>query len=165
MSDARVVRFGPLAALDDELDGISYDLLLKEPPPQDWMVEDCFLKGTVAIISGNGGAGKSTLMQQLATHAVLGLNWLGLRLQAGKALMLACEDPVDEIRRRQWAINKSIARHMEDVLDAGLDLIPRAAKDNVLMEIDRPTWRMKRTDLMHKLWTRCRRRGWYVIII
>lgn len=30
----------------------------REPPRRDWMVENCFLRGTVALVSGDGGIGK-----------------------------------------------------------------------------------------------------------
>lgn len=165
MNGAQVYQIGGPRLLDDELDGIEYDRLLREPPPRDWMVDGCFMRGTVGLISGNGGAGKSTLMQQLATCAVLGKPWLGINVQPGKAMVLACEDDTDELHRRQDAINKSLGRHMEDVLDAGLDLIPRVTKDNILMELHRPTWRLKPTQLWNKLVVRCRRTGIQYVII
>lgn len=162
---AEIFQFGPLATQEDELDGIEYSRLLRDPPPRDWMVDGCFMRGTVGLISGNGGLGKSTLMQQLATCAVLGKPWLGMTVTPGKALMLACEDDTDELHRRQHAINKSLGRHMEDVLDGGLDLLSRATKDNILMSLDRPTWRLKPEPLWHKLVTRCRRTGIQYVII
>ena len=166
MSDAgRVVQFGPRKTIDDELNGIEYGFMLQEPEPDNWMVDNCFLAGEVGIISGNGGAGKSSIMQQLATCAVLGLPWLGFRLKAGKALMLACEDTQERLKKRQYAINKSLARHMEDVLDAGLDLISRVTKDNILLSLDRSNWRLRRESLMDKLVTRCCRTGVQYVII
>jgi RecA-family ATPase len=165
LNGARVYQFEQRATLDDELDGIEYERLLRDPPPRDWMVDGCFMRGTVGLVSGNGGVGKSLIMQQLATCAVLGRPWLGMHVQAGKALVLACEDDADELHRRQDAINRSLGRHMEDVLDAGLDLIARVTKDNILMELDRPTWRLKPTKLWDKLVTRCRRTGIQYVII
>lgn len=157
--------FTPSFATTDELDGIAYDRLIKEPPARDWMVEGCFLRGSIALVSGNGGVGKSLLLQQLATSACLGLPWLGLHLKAGRALMLACEDDGDELHRRQWSINRSLNRDMEDVLDAGLDLIPRVGRDNILMSKERYGSKMSRTELMDKLVKRCRMTGIQYVII
>lgn len=165
MNGAQVHYLGPPRAIDDELEGIEYSRLLREPPPRDWMVDGCFMRGTVGLVSGNGGVGKSLIMQQLATCAVLGRPWLGMTVTPGKALVLACEDDADELHRRQDAINRSMGRHMEDVLEAGLDLIPRVTKDNILMALDRPTWRLKPEPLWNKLVTRCRRTGIQYVII
>jgi RecA-family ATPase len=55
---------------------------------------------------------------------------------------------------------------MADVLDAGLDVLPRSGKENTLMELDRAAgWRMKRTTLMDDLILRCRRTGIQLVII
>ena len=43
----------------------------RSPPRRDWMVEDCFLRGTVGMISGDGGIGKSLIVQQLANLSPL----------------------------------------------------------------------------------------------
>lgn len=153
------------ASAEDELQAIDYDRLLREPPARDWMVEGCFLKGTVGLVNGDGGIGKSLLMQQLATCAVLGRPWLDLRVTPGRALYLGCEDDGDELHRRQWAINRSLGYDMADVLDAGLDLIPRVGMDNVLLRLTRPAWKMERTSLMDKLVTRCRRTGVQYVIV
>ena len=149
----------------DALEDVDYDYMIAEPEPLEWAVQDIFLSETVGLISGNGGAGKSTLMMQLATCATLGLPWLGYAVKPAKALMLACEDDRRIVRLRQRWINRALGYDMPDVLDAGLDIIPRAGKDNTLMELDRATWRMKRTALMDKLSVRCLRTGIQLIII
>ena len=167
MSGEAAPGFRPhFATAEDELQGLEYDRLLRPPPRRDWMVEGCFLKGTVALVAGDGGIGKSLLMQQLATCAVLGRPWLGLGLQRGRALVLACEDDGDELHRRQWSINESLDVEMADVLDAGLDLIARVGHDNVLMRKDQKDWtKMNRTSLMDKLVVRCRRTGVQYVIV
>jgi hypothetical protein len=165
MQSGRVVQFGPQAERRDELEGVDYDKWMREPPPRDWMVEGCFIRGHVGLISGIGGVGKSLLMQQLATCATMGLPWLGIPLQRGRALMLACEDDDDELHRRQRDINRSLGLAMGDVLEAGLDVIARDDRENLLMELDRPTWRMKRTPLMDQLYVRCRKHGIQYLIL
>ena len=153
------------ATPDDTLQPLDYARLMREPPARDWMVEGCFLKGTVALIAGDGGIGKSLLCQQLATSACLGAAWLGLTLKPGRALYLACEDDGDELHRRQYSINRDLGYDMADVLDAGLDLIPRVGQDNALMLFDRQKWRMVRAGLMDKLVHRCRETGIQYVIV
>ncbi len=162
---ARIVQFGPLAERGDDLEGVDYDKWMRDPPPRDWMVEGCFLKGHVGLISGIGGVGKSLLCQQLCTCATMGLPWLGIPLKRGRALMLACEDDDDELHRRQRDINRSLGLDMGDVLEAGLDVIARGDRENLLMVLDRPTWRMRRTALFDKLYLRCRRHGIQYVIL
>lgn len=123
------------------------------------------MRGTVALVAGDGGIGKSLIMQQLATSAVLGRPWLGLAIKPGRALFLGCEDDGDELHRRQWAINRNLSCDMEDVIEAGLELVPSVAQDNTLMMLERPAWRMKRTALMDQLVSRCRSLGIQYLIL
>jgi RecA-family ATPase len=144
---------------DDDLREIPTSKLLRDPPRRDWMVEGTFVRGTVGMLSGVGGVGKSLCCQLLATCAVLGRPWLGMNLQRGKALYLACEDDEDELHRRQRDINRALDCTMEDVCEAGLELHPRVDKDAVLMKLDKSDWRMHRTPLMDRVVKRVRENG------
>jgi RecA-family ATPase len=161
-----VPLFGPRARpRDDDLDGVDWDYMLAEPEPLDWVVENTFLSDTVGLVSGNGGAGKSTLMMQLAVCATLGLPWLGLSVKPARALMLCCEDDRRIVRLRMRWICRALGREMSDLAEAGLEIIPRTGFDNTLMALDRPTWSMKRTPLMNRLILLCRRLGVQMVII
>lgn len=155
----KIVPLPPREVTDDELAEIPASRLLREPPRRDWMVDNLFVRGTVGMLSGAGSIGKSLLCQQLATCAVLGLPWLGMTLKRGKALFMGCEDDGDEMHRRQRDINAAYGCSMEDVCEAGLELIPRIDKDNVLMRLDKAEWRMRPTRLMVSLIRRCREHG------
>lgn len=120
-----------------------------EPPPYDWMVDGCFLRGTVAMLSGDGGLGKSLLMQQLCTAATIGKPWLGLETQACKAFAFFCEDDEGELHRRQHAINR-----LYDCQGADLEHVEYAARvgmENVLVEFDRRTDQPKFMPLFEQL--------------
>lgn len=117
----------------------------KEPPPREWMVEDCFVKGTVGLISGDGGIGKSLLMQELCSCAAMGRNWLGLKVEPGKAVVLACEDDEDELWRRQVGICRYLGCDLDEIGEAGLVLWPGVGEDNTLMRVDRSNWEMRPT--------------------
>jgi RecA-family ATPase len=133
----------------------------KQPPRREWMVENCFLKGTVALVSGDGGIGKSLLMQQLLTCAATENRWLGKEVMPGRGLMLACEDDVDELWRRQVAINRHLGVDMSDLARGDQDralrlqVWPRTGQDNALMYLERSTWRMTPTDLLKRIQARC----------
>ena len=155
------------ATRDDQVREIPASRLLREPPRRNWMVENVFLRSTVAMITGDGGKGKSLLMQQLCTSAVMGFDWLGMKLQRGKALFFACEDDGDELHRRQWSINQALGCSMEDVCEAGLELVPRVGQDNALMTLERKSWRMRKSDsgLLDGLVKRCATHGIQYLII
>lgn len=136
-----------------------------EPPRRDWMVEGAFLRGTVAMVSGDGGIGKSQLMQQLCTAAVLGREWLGMRCAPGRALYIACEDDRDELWRRQAAINRHLGCDMADIGDAGLCLAPRVGQDNAMIRLERASWTMKPTDLFRRVARYCREHGKQYVVL
>jgi RecA-family ATPase len=164
-SAARPYTVVPFAQRPDELEGVDYNYMLAEPEPLEWAVQDTFLTETVGLISGNGGAGKTTLLMQLAASATLGLPWLGLNVKPAKALMLACEDDPRIVRLRQRWIARGLSRDVADLLDAGLQILPRAGKPNILMEPERFTRKMVRTKLMDDVILRCRRTGIQLLII
>jgi RecA-family ATPase len=71
-----------------------------EPPPRRWIVPDLLPAGTVSMLTGDGGCGKSTLMVQLALAASAGGDWLGHHVSQETTLGLFAEDDADEIGRR-----------------------------------------------------------------
>lgn len=109
----------------------------KDPPAYDWMVDGCFLRGTVAMLSGDGGLGKSLLMQQLCTAAALGKSWLGLETQPARTFAFFCEDDKDELHRRQHWINEHYGCDPDELHE--VRYISRAGMENVIMEFDRRT--------------------------
>jgi|SRR5579884_334097 len=123
---------------------------LKDPPPYDWMVEGCLLRGTVGMLSGDGGIGKSLLMQQLLTAAAIGKDWLGLKTQKCKGFGFFCEDDKDELHRRQARINEHYDCEYPDVETL---YVSRVGMENVLVEFDRRTDRALPTPLWDQLRT------------
>jgi RecA-family ATPase len=153
-------------AIDDlgiiDLDAWSEDRL----PNVEWMVDKHFMKGTVALVSGDGGVGKSTLMQQLATCAVMGLPWLGFELEQGPALLLACEDDFIQCLHRHRAIIRSLGIDFHAPKHHGLQIWPRVGQDNDLCWIGRDSgWKMAATHLWERVALRCRRQGIKYLII
>lgn len=85
------------------------------PPPRRFAWEPGIPAGTVTLLHGYGGVGKSLLAQQVATHFVAGIPLFGGEMGGGPALVLAGEDEHDELWRRQLAICQR--------LDLGLDAL------------------------------------------
>lgn len=135
------------------------------PPRRDWLVEKCIVRGSVALVSGDGGIGKSLLMQQLCSSVVLGRPWMGLSTQPGRALFFSCEDDPDELWRRQYDINRSLDLTMTDVAEAGLHLAPRVGHENTLSRLDRKEWRMVVTDLFQRILAKCLEEGITYVVI
>lgn len=104
-------------------------------PRLKWLVENCFIPGTVALLSSDGGLGKSLLMQQLCTAAALGKPWLGLTTQRVRTYAMFCEDDEDELWRRQERINKHYRCRMGDLED--VTYFSRAGQYNILCEFDK----------------------------
>jgi RecA-family ATPase len=135
------------------------------PPRRDWMVERCIVRGSVALVSGDGGIGKSLLMQQLCTSAAMGRPWLGLSCRPGRAIFFGCEDDHDELWRRQYDINRTLGLTMAEVGEAGLELAPRVGFDNTLSRLDRREWRMVVTELFERLLAACLELGVTYVVI
>jgi RecA-family ATPase len=134
-----------------------------DPPPYDWIVEGCFLAGTVAMLSGDGGLGKSLLMQQLCTAAAVGERWLGLATRRCKCFAMFCEDDSAELHRRQARINQHYgcdSGDLEDVLYTA-----RAGLENLLLEFRRNDDKGVRTSVFEQLCHAVRDFGAQIIVI
>src|SRR5690348_3452057 len=77
----------------------------REAPRRQWLVPNLIPRGTVVLFTGNGGDGKSLLMQQLLTATAIGGEWLGFDIPQGPSFGLFAEDDDDELWRRQIDIN------------------------------------------------------------
>lgn len=73
-------------------------------PDREWFVEGLIPHKTVTLLTGDGGLGKSLLMQQLCVAAATDTEWLGLKTRKCKTFGLFCEDSNSELLRRQSAI-------------------------------------------------------------
>ena len=102
-------------------------------PERQWLIPGILLRGTVSILSGDGGVGKSLLAQQLATAMATGKPFLGIAPQAlpVKSLAIFCEDSIEELHYRQAQINAHYGCAMADL--GAMTLVSRVAQDNGLM--------------------------------
>ena len=100
-------------------------------PDRRWLVQDWIPWGHVTMLSGDGGVGKSLLLQQLLTCAAIGQDWLGQGVTPVKTLGVFCEDDVDELHRRQDAINQLYGIEYKDL--ANMRWMCRLGMDNAMM--------------------------------
>lgn len=80
----------------------------KPTPERLWIVKDWIPVLRATLLTGEGGAGKSLLAQQMATFVALGLPFMGIETRKQRALYLTCEDDPSELHRRQKAICASM---------------------------------------------------------
>lgn len=76
------------------------DLTGRHVPARKWLVEGLVPSGTVTLLGGDGGTGKSLAALQLATSTVLDRPWLSMSVTPGNALFISAEDDRDELHRR-----------------------------------------------------------------
>lgn len=108
---------GPLPGVCNPADWIGEHI-----PERRFIIPGWIVRGSCGLLSGQEGVGKSLLAQQMATCAALGRNFLGLEIARVKTIYITCEDPMDELWRRQEDINKALGITMAD-LDGRLLLV------------------------------------------
>ena len=100
----------------------------KPIPPQRWLARDLIPAAQPALLSGDGGDGKSLLALQLAVAVATGGQWLGQFTAQGPALYLSAEDEKDEIHRR---LNRIVPGGLDKLGD--LHIAPMAEMDALLV--------------------------------
>ena len=99
-------------------------------PRRRWAVRNRIPACNITLLSGEGGVGKSLLMQQLAVATVLGREWIGELPEPGPVLVISAEDAEDEIHHRMAGIVSNYGARFADLGE--LHIISLAGKDAVL---------------------------------
>lgn len=86
----------------------------KTPPKVLFAVADLFPLGVVSVLGGDGGAGKSQLLQSVASCVALGSACLGRATHYGRAVYLSAEDPDSVLHSRQQRIAAEMQVDMRD---------------------------------------------------
>ncbi len=97
-----------------------------DPPPLDFILPG-FLSGTVGILIGSGGAGKSWLALEIATAIASGgtADLLDLRAAAGGKVLYVClEDPELVLLHRVRAIGQRLGKDQRDVVRENMQVKP-----------------------------------------
>lgn len=83
-----------------------------DAPPRRFLIDGWIVRGAAGLLGGQDGVGKSLLAQQMATCAASGINFLGLPIERVRSLYITCEDPSEEMHRRQESINAALGVDM-----------------------------------------------------
>ncbi len=86
-----------------------------KPPPREFVLDGWIARRAAGLLGGQDGVGKSLLAQLLATCGAAGAPFLGLPIIRQRAIYITCEDPTDEMHRRQESINASLGLTMADL--------------------------------------------------
>lgn len=102
-------------------------------PPRPWIVDGWLPSRAVTLIAGEGGTGKSLMVQQWLSCLAAGLPFIGIDgARPVRCLYVNCEDPADELHRRQEAIARALGRPMA-TFGSDMAILPRVgAADNAL---------------------------------
>lgn len=107
----------------------------REIPPRAWLVADLIPAGTVTLLTGDGGTGKSLIAAQLAAAVCLGASWMGYGVAGGGAVYISAEDDETELLRRLSDIAKAEGVTLAD-LDR-LTICSLAGKSALLANLER----------------------------
>lgn len=85
-----------------------------QPPSRSWRWQNFIPDNQATLLTGAGASGKSLATQQMATCIAMGLPFLGVETRRAPSLYITCEDDMDELHRRQDAINAALGISAED---------------------------------------------------
>jgi DNA polymerase I-like protein with 3'-5' exonuclease and polymerase domains len=106
-----------------------------EPVPElEYAVPDRYPLDNVGLLSGEGGQGKSSVLEQLCVaHVLVDRQWLGCVPRQGPAIYIECEDAE---RVLHWRL-KMIAQHygvtLTNIADAGFQMYALADEENSVL--------------------------------
>lgn len=133
-----------------------------EIPAREWLVNGWIPKGSVTILAGDGGTGKTLIAHQLMTACATGNSWLGLQTEQCKAFAIFCEDSERELMIRQASINQMFDVKASDLAHMGF--LSRVGQDNILMRFNGGN-NGKPTPLWERLRDHCVMSGVQLVVI
>lgn len=114
--------------------------LTTEPAPRKWLVRNRLLLGRAAVLTGIGGASKTTMLYHWAFASVLGrLPWDWEIETTGTALLFLTEDTADDVHHSLAILAESLTDDEKDLLGRKLKVFPMAGEDVRLLSVDQGT--------------------------
>ena len=104
-------------------------------PTREWLVPDMVPSGTVTLLGGDGGTGKSLIAMQLAVATAHGGRWLDRQPGRGPALYLSAEDDEAELHRRLASVSAGAGVALADL--SALTVASMAGGDALLATLAR----------------------------
>ena len=118
-------------------------------PPRHWLIPDLIPGGTVTMLGGDGGTGKSLIALQLAVAVASGRQWLRREVATGRAMFISAEDDEPELHRRLAGIVAAEGMEFADLYD--LTMRSLAGEDALLATVDPKTKALAPTNLWLEL--------------
>jgi RecA-family ATPase len=106
-------------------------------PEQEWVVPGRIPRRQSVIFSGEGGAGKSSILLHLAATTALSREWLGAIPEQGPALFIDCEDDEKVMHYRLAAVARHLGVSFADLIAGGLHLTSLVGQDTVMATVSR----------------------------
>jgi RecA-family ATPase len=106
----------------------------KEPRGRRWAVPDRIPAANVTLLTGEGGVGKTLLMQQLSVATVIARDWIGSLPEPGPVIFITAEDDEDELHFRYHKIAQHYGVDFRDL--SGLHLMSLAGRDAVMAAVN-----------------------------
>ena len=125
------------------------DLAGADIPERQWLVKDVIPHENVALISGDGGLGKTILALMLGTSISSKTDWLGMECMQGPFLYIGAEDDKDELDRRIESMRIELGLTHEDMID--FHYVSLAGEDALIATFDRGTQVIRPTPLLGKI--------------
>ena len=109
-----------------------------QPKGRRWVVYERIPAVNVSLLTGQGGVGKTLLMQQLAVATVLGSTkgWIGEMPEPGPVLFITAEDDEDELHFRFHKIAAYYDTDFDTLASKGLHLLSLAGKDAAMATVN-----------------------------
>ncbi len=119
-----LTKLVPMTFLEDEV-----------IPPRCWTVHDGWIPTRkLTLLQGNGGDGKTSLLQQLQSSCANVLPWLGLRVVECASLGIYSEDEEADLKERQSFIDAAYGLNCRKA--GKMHLFPMADEDATLVSFD-----------------------------
>jgi hypothetical protein len=133
---ARVVPEDAIAASEPLPKLVPIRFVKGQPVPElEWTVRGWVPKQEVTLVQGDGGLGKSTIVQQLQKSCATERPWLGQLVEPCASVGFYTEDKQWHLEIRQAAINRAYG--VDHDLTTAMALFPRRGEDNELVVFDR----------------------------
>jgi AAA domain len=108
----------------------------EKPQPRGWIVHDGWIPTRKTTLrQGDGGDGKTSLVQQLQSSCATALPWLGSRVEECASVGFYSEEEGQDLVERQAHIDASLGQHCAST--GKLHLFPRVDEESELIVFDR----------------------------
>jgi RecA-family ATPase len=118
-------------------------------PPMRWLATNRIPADDVAILSGDGGGGKTTTALQLAVSVAARLgDWLGTTCESGPVIFFSGEEPENEMRRRLARVASKRGVEADDIANLHFHF---AEPDACILGTGKPSFPIAPTPLFESL--------------